>query len=150
MFRLYTDPEDSGFQQSSFRQNKSIFTTGQEEGEVTGYAFWTVSGWTNKGRVASRISLSGVQSDCKKVGEVIGVPVNFSAAWFYCVCCTVPRCVQRSAKFSQINFRNIGRSKNPDPDVSFCTRLAFETQTSGKLRGFTAPFATSFLLVRTR
>ena len=97
MFRLYTDPEDSGFQQSSFRQNKSIFTTGQEEGEGTGCAFGAVSGRSNKGGVASRISRSGVQRDSQKVGDVIGVPVNFSAAGIYGVWCSVSRCVRNSA-----------------------------------------------------
>ena len=44
MFRLYTDPEDSGFQQSSFRQNKSILRTGQEEGEGSGCPLGTIYG----------------------------------------------------------------------------------------------------------
>ena len=147
MFRLYTDPEDSGFQQSSFRQNKSILRTGQEEGEGTGCAFGTVSGRANKGGVASWISSSGVQSDSQKVGEVIGVPVDFPAAGIYGVWRTVPRCVCTSAKFTKVDFSNIGRSINPDPDVSLCSGISFETQTPGNLRGFAAPFTASFLFI---
>ena len=150
MFRLYTDPEDSGFQQSSFRQNKSILRTGQEEGEGTGCAFGTVSGRTNKRSVASWISGSGVQSDSQKVGEVIRVPVNFSTTGLDGVWCTVPRCIRDTAKFCQVDCRNIACAKNPELDLTYCTGLSFETQTSGKLRGFTAPFAATFLLVGTR
>ena len=127
MFRLYTDPEDSGFQQSSFRQNKSILRTGQEEGEGTGCAFGTVSGRANKGSVASRIPRSGVQGDGQKVGEVIGVPVDFSATGLDGVWCTVPQCVRNSAKFSQVDCRDVACAKNPELNLSFCTGLAFET-----------------------
>ena len=149
MFSIYTDPEESGCQQSSFRQNKSILRTGQEEGEGTGCAFGTVSGRTNKRSVASWISGSGVQSDSQKVGEVIGVPVDFPAAGIYGVWCTVPRCVCTSAKFTKVDFSNIGRSINPDPDVSLCSGISFETQTPGKLCGFAAQFAASFLFIGT-
>ena len=150
MFSIYTDPEESGCQQSSFRQNKSILRTGQEEGEGTGCAFGTVSGRANKGSVASRISGSSVQGDGQKVGEVIGVPVDFSATGLDGVWCSVPRCVRNSAKFCQVDCRNIACAKNPELDLTYCTGLSFETQTSGKLRGFTAPFAATFLLVGTR
>ena len=149
MFIIFTDPEESGCQQSSFRQNKSILRTGQEEGEGTGCAFGTVSGRANKRSVASWISGSGVQSDSQKVGEVIRVPVNFSTTGLDGVWCTVPRCIRDTAKFCQVDCRNIACAKNPDPNISFCSGLAFETQTSGKLCGFAAPFAASFLFIGT-
>ena len=67
----------------SFRQDKSIFRTGEEEGEGACCAFGAVSGRANKGCVASGISRSGVQGEAKKVGEVVGVPVNISSSWVY-------------------------------------------------------------------
>ena len=61
-----------------------------------------MSGRTYKGCVASGISRSGVKGEAKKVGEVVGVPENFSGSWVYCVWCAVPRCVGVSAKFREI------------------------------------------------
>ena len=42
-----------------------------------------MSGRTYKGSVASGISRSGVKGEAKKVGEVVGVPENFSGSGVY-------------------------------------------------------------------
>ena len=108
-----------------------------------------MAGRPYEGCVESGAPRIGVKGEAKKVGEVIGVPENFSGSWVYYVWCAVPRCVCASAKFCQVDFSNIARTINPDPDVTLCSGLSFETQTSGNLRGFTAPLAASFLLVST-
>jgi hypothetical protein len=42
-----------------------------------------MSGRTYKGCVASGASRIGVKGEAKKVGEVVGVPENFSGSWVY-------------------------------------------------------------------
>jgi hypothetical protein len=61
-----------------------------------------MSGRTYKWCVASGASRIGVKGEVKKVGEVIGVPENFSSSGVYCVWCAVQRCIGGSAKFREI------------------------------------------------